>query len=282
MKKQPETYEDLDWAQLRANAMAKKGWKSKTPTDWDQKAKSFSGRNKDSSYVDLFCQHLPLTPATTVLDVGSGPGTLALPMARKAKAVTALDFSPGMLEILQGLADEENLTNITSLCCAWEDDWDEKGVGQHELVVASRSVGVADLYTAIKKLERHATKAIYITDRIGSTPFDAGAFAAVGRSFLPGPDYIYTLNILYTLGIHPEVRTIELDPVNRYRSEEDAYNGFAWMFQDLTSTEERTLRDYVKTRIEGREGDWLLVRRSTTVRWALISWKVREDADNAR
>jgi 2-polyprenyl-3-methyl-5-hydroxy-6-metoxy-1,4-benzoquinol methylase len=109
-----KTYEDINWPLLRENAMERKGWKNKTPKDWDKKARSFSGRNKHNSYTDLFISHIPLEANSSVLDIGSGPGTLAIPLARKTAAVTAIDFSKVMLVTLNEQAEVEGLQNITT------------------------------------------------------------------------------------------------------------------------------------------------------------------------
>ncbi len=100
-----KTFADLDWVSLRANALAKKGWQNKGPKEWDSKAGSFAARNKNAAYVELFLAHLPLEPTMTVLDIGSGPGTLAIPIARRVQAVTAIDFSSAMLEVLREQAE---------------------------------------------------------------------------------------------------------------------------------------------------------------------------------
>lgn len=46
-----------------------------------------------------------LSPGNPVLDLGSGPGLLAIPLARAAMAVTAVDPEPDMLSALRDAAD---------------------------------------------------------------------------------------------------------------------------------------------------------------------------------
>ncbi|MCU0637015.1 MAG: methyltransferase domain-containing protein [Methanothrix sp.] len=69
---------------------------------WDSRAEVFNKRvmkNRERSESQVAM--LGLTSGETVLDVGAGTGRLALPMARLAKSVTALDQSSGMLSCLQ-------------------------------------------------------------------------------------------------------------------------------------------------------------------------------------
>ncbi len=268
----PKIYADIDWTTLRANALAQKGWQEKGPGEWDKKARSFAGRNKSAAYIDLVLEHMVLDPSFTVLDIGSGPGTLAIPLAKRVDSVTAIDFSPGMLDTLETLAREEQVGNIRTVQCAWEDDWQEKGLQPHDIAIASRSIGVKDLSTALSKIDRYATRYVFLTDRIGSTPFEEGAFAALGRPFSPGPDYIYTLNTLYSMGIHPNVTILNLERDVPYPSLAEAMQSYSWMFGDLTGPESLALERYLTGKIICAEGDRVTIRRDSPPRWALIWW----------
>jgi SAM-dependent methyltransferase len=272
MSKTPQTYEDIDWTTLRANAMNRKGWKSKGPKEWDSKAPAFSRRNKDSLYTSLFLSQLPLKSSYTVLDIGSGPGTLAIPIAEKVKKITAVDFSRGMLDTLQEIAAQEQLNNITTIQCAWEDDWYSRGIEPHDIAIASRSMGVRDLAAALKKINSYGEKFIFISDRIGQTPFEESAFTALDRPFQPGPDYIYTLNTLYTLGIYPNVTVLQLETDTAYENIDEAVKSYSWMFKDITREETNLLEKYISERIVERQGDRITVRRDHPHRWALIWW----------
>ena len=60
-------------------------------------------------------RHLDLRPGMTVLDLGCGPGRLAIPLAREVGPqgeVTAVDIQPGMLARAQEKARVANLSNI--------------------------------------------------------------------------------------------------------------------------------------------------------------------------
>jgi len=269
----PQTYGDIDWVTLRENARAKKGWTSKSSSDWDKKAQSFSKRTKDSRYIDLFLAELPLTPSMSVLDIGSGPGTLALPMAPLVKSVTALDYSQGMLDTLATLSQEQQIKNIRPVQCAWEDDWHQKGIEPHDIAIASRSMSVKDLRAALEKINSYGTKYVFISDRIGPTPFEPAAFKALGRSTATGPDYIYTLNILYTMDVHPNVTVLELERDATYSSMDEAINSFSWMFHGITVEEEKILKKYIDSRIIHSDHNGITVRRDSPPRWALIWWK---------
>lgn len=83
------------------------------PATWDSVAAGYAER---IPYFHAWAEEaLRLgapTPDDRVLDVGTGPGTLALLAARHAAHVTAVDFSPGMIAELRNLAARDGLTNV--------------------------------------------------------------------------------------------------------------------------------------------------------------------------
>jgi len=273
------THATLDWKQLWQNARRQKGWSSKGATEWDKKAPSFAARNRNSPFIDLLLMHLPVTPEMTVLDVGCGPGNLALPLARKSRSVTALDFSEKMLEILVSEAQVQNITNITAKRCAWEDDWSALGVAAHDIAIASRSLGVDDLPAAIGKLNDFARRYVYIADRITPTPFAPEAFAAVGRPFHSGPDYIYTLNILYTMGIHPNVTILQPEPDFSFQDLDQAFLTYSWMLKDLDSNEEILLKRFLSEQSRPNPDGTISIPRQHPLRWALIWWEKADESE---
>lgn len=267
------TIADLDFNQLWQNARKQKTWTSKGAADWDRKAESFAARNAGSSYTALFLSRLPLTPDLTVLDMGSGPGTLALPIAGQVRLVTAVDYSAGMLDILNRKAKEDRITNIRTIQGAWEDDWHQISIEKHDLVIASRSLAVDNLAQALQKLNEYAGKFVFIADRIAPTPFDPAAFAAIGRKFDSGPDYIYTVNILYSLGIHPHIDILQLDSDTIFASRDAALQAYIWMIKDLNAVETVALLSYIESRIIHADGEQITIRREHPSRWAVIWWE---------
>jgi SAM-dependent methyltransferase len=270
------TYHDLDWMQLWQNAREQKSWSSKGAADWDKKAASFAVRNYHSPYVALFLSRLPLDKSYSVLDIGSGPGTLALPLAEQVNSVTAIDYSQEMLNILTSHAKEKKLVNIRPILGSWEDDWKDLGIEPHDIAIASRSMNVADLNMAINKLNEHATQYVFITDRIAPSPFDPAAFAAIGREFNCGPDYIYTINILYQLGIHPNVEVLELERDLCFKNMEEALDSYCWMFKEITPTERTLLEQYLQGRTLSSSPEKLVIQREFPPKWAMIWWKKYE------
>jgi SAM-dependent methyltransferase len=269
----PSTYSEIDWNLLWKNARARKSWPGKKVEDWDKNARAFADRNTDSPYAAMVISRLPLDKSLTVLDIGSGPGTLALPLAAYVSAVTAVDYSAQMLKILSTRAKEETFANIRTITGSWEDDWNRLGIGVYDLVIASRSLGVEDLEGALNKIHEHTGRFACIVDRIAPSPFDPAAFKAVGRPLDSGPDYIYTLNILYGMGIHPSIDILELERDLVFPSREKALEIYTWMFKDLSKKECSKLDDYLSSRIIASDEKNVVIRREFPPRWAMIQWK---------
>jgi SAM-dependent methyltransferase len=226
-----------------------------------------------SSYIERLIRAIEPVPEDTVLDVGSGPGTLAVPLGAMVKQVTAIDYSSVMLEELHAAAGSQGIDNIVSVNASWEDDWRQLGVEPHDIAVASRSLAVDDLGAALVKLDRWALKKVVITDRVGAGPFDPEIFAAIGRDFDPGPDYIITVNMLYRMGINARVDFIPAEYSETYASREEAVDSCRWMVDDMNSGERQRFEDHMDERLVRQDdGTWRL-SRSHDPKWAVISWE---------
>lgn len=264
---------DIDWNRIWRESRQRRTCKAKGSTDWDRKAAAFASRNRHSAYIDHLIRIINPEPAATVLDVGSGPGTLAIPLARRVHQVTALDFSARMLEELTAGATAEGVANLTTVKGAWEDDWTALGLAPHDIAVASRSLAVDDLEAALVKLNKFAKQRVYLTDRVGAGPFDPEVFDAVGRPFEPGPDYIITLNMLYRLGIHARVDFIPAEYASSYASRAEAVDSLLWMLEELHPGEAEKFEVYLDTHLSCRaDGTWLVSSRHRPL-WAVLWWE---------
>jgi ubiquinone/menaquinone biosynthesis C-methylase UbiE len=66
----------------------------------------------DQAFYDMLAARFALDGTQRVLDLGTGTGVLALPLAKLVGHVTAIDPEPGMLEEGRKLAAEQDITNI--------------------------------------------------------------------------------------------------------------------------------------------------------------------------
>ena len=267
--------EGLDWNLLWKQAMARKDESVDTRARseyWNRRAPSFASRCHETPYTRTFLEILAPEPQWSVLDVGCGAGTLALPLGECVKAVTAMDFSEGMLEQLVLRRDELGLSNICALHGGWDDDWDALGVGVHDVVIASRSLMVGDLAAALRKLDRASRRGVYLTAPAGYGPSDRRALEAVGRPARKGPDYIYVYNLLHQMGIFANITLIRSEQGRPFEGPEEALDFYRTLIDGLSPEEDRRLQDYLQRELSLRDGKWYLCHQDA-IQWALIWWR---------
>ena len=112
---------------------------------------------------------LEIDPSWSVLDIGAGPGTLALPLSRRARQVTAVEPSSAMVKRLEMHIAEEGISNIRILPKRWEDLSDEE-VGEHDLAIASYSLSFLDMREALLKMDRLAKGRSFSTGLLACSP----------------------------------------------------------------------------------------------------------------
>lgn len=265
------TYMQFDWGRVWRAHHAKKVLQDRKDSHWDKRAKDFTRAVTRGDYIDQFMGLCDVRPGETVLDIGAAAGTLAIPLARRDARVTALEPSVVMRELLTERSVRENVDTIRIVEGRWEDDWDKLGIGEHDVVIASRSLIVSDLGMAVAKLQQHARRRVYLSTLVGDGPFDRNLIAATGRNFTPGVDYIVVLNYLRQIGIYANLTFTTHREARTFTSLDEAVAGLAWMVHEITDTERERLRAYLDTALV-RENGSLRLPRVRTVRWAVLWW----------
>jgi ubiquinone/menaquinone biosynthesis C-methylase UbiE len=88
---------DIDFAEQYREHMRRQPHRAKPREHWDARAATFNEAAFDSAYVQAFLARMNLEGCATLLDVGCGPGTIALSAAPRLQHVYGLDYSSGML-----------------------------------------------------------------------------------------------------------------------------------------------------------------------------------------
>lgn len=252
--------------------------KKYTKEYWNSRSEEYVKNTYNSPYSQQFIEIIKPHKDWTVLDIGCGGGTLAIPLSYLVKEVTAIDISDKMLALLKNQVSQKNITNIVTYNIGWHDNWEEYGIKSHDVVIASRSMITTDLRWGIEKLIKYSNKKIFLTLHVGSGPFDKKIIEAVGRQVPKIPEYIYVYNMLYTMGIHANVCfTTE----NRYKDKifkniDDAYQFVAWMVENITEEERKRLYDFLKQNLV-ETSDGYVWSYAHVVKWAVVWWDVEKN-----
>lgn len=239
---------------------------------WDKRAASFVDHAGKTAYPEAFLRIMEPQEDWTVLDIGCGGGTLALPLAERVKEITAVDYSDKMLEMLGDEIKRRAVKNIKTLRASWDDDWSARGIEPHDIAIASRSLSVDDLHGAILKLISAARKRVYISTIVGDGPYDRRIFNAIGRELIPSVDYIYIYNLLYQMGIPAGISFIPEQSARTFDDPVEVRDYFKWMLNEMTDREAHALDIYIKDNMVMKDGKRVFEYKKA-FKWAVIWWE---------
>ena len=273
----PSTLDSVDFGAIYRAHVQAHGRSGKTSAAWDGRAREYGRHSGRSAYVDAFLSRIDLSDAKSLLDVGCGPGTMAIALARRLEHVVALDHSQTMLEQLREKADAANVGNIQLVHRAWEEPWPEVPVC--DVAIASRSMNVADLEACIDKLHCHARRRIYVTVPAHPSTIDPEILEAAGARVPQTPDLLVLLGLLRQRGTWPNLDIIETPSrLAGCRDFGEFVERLEWTAGKLDAPALDRLRGwYDADAARAASG-------GAPMRWALVSWTVPllvEDKDDS-
>ena len=180
---------------------------------------------KQEERVKLILQDIPVFDNCRVLDIGSGPGTLTIPLAAMAEYVTAVEPASGMRGVLRELAREKGVENIREVSKRWEDTLPEDLEPPYDVVVSSFALGMEDLRESLIKMSAVCRGSVHLFWFVGETSWQAmkrRVWPELHGKVIPAPhktDIIY--NILFQLGHPVEVKRYSYTFYQDYSSVEE-------------------------------------------------------------
>lgn len=221
----------------------------------------------DRCRIERTLDSLPITSKSKVLDIGSGPGALSHLIAKKALHVTAVEPSKEMMGILQHKIKEHEIDNINCVNKRWEEiDVKTDLQGPYDVVFASYSLGMMDMREAIRKMISCTSNYVYLFWIAGKNLWDVYCpdiwNSLHHTEYYPMPKFIVLYNILYQMGIYPNVKVSKLNYVNRFSSFDEAVNYCIPIYRISNSEQEVQLRDYLKTVLK-KDNDSLFLEAQT-------------------
>lgn len=188
----------------------------------------------ESQFTSHQVEMMRLTRSKTVLDVGAGSGRLAIPMARQAKSVTALDRCAELLDCCGSNARDAGIGNVIPHHADWDTFIPGKDLPRHDVVVASRYTGELDLM----QLDAAANELVYV--QLFSGPSTKALLNALLEGIVaPEPEAdveqsgVATIfNELTGYGIEPNILHVPTGFSRWYRDEKEAFADFDWLGVD--------------------------------------------------
>jgi SAM-dependent methyltransferase len=232
-------------------------------------------RSEYSRRVEETLAGLPLDPSSRVLDIGSGPGTLAIPLSPLVREITAVEPAAGMTRVLRRRLVEKEIGNIRVVPLTWEEvDPDRDLSGPYDLVIASLSLSMPDIREAVEKMVRAASGSVHLFWFV-DPPFWEKSYRATwpalhGVPFSPGPKVDCLFMALYQMGIYPDVQMRVLDKRYRFSSRDEMYDYFRARFGVRNTRQEQVMRKYLEG-IARDEGGTLTIPGDSVYAW--IHWE---------
>ncbi|HAG50982.1 MAG: hypothetical protein A2X87_06640 [Deltaproteobacteria bacterium GWC2_42_51] len=208
----------------------------------------------------------------TFLDVGAGCGTLAIPLSKAGKSVTALDPSPAMIKLLSEEIKKKRLRNIKPVQAAWGD----VELKPHDVIICANVPELLkDSIDFLKQANTLAKKAIFLIE--GADP-NADKFyykelypLLFNKPFLQRTDYLKTYIDLHELGIFANVEIIEYNFDQPFDDMNEALEFWKEYMGIVTGEHDEKLRNFLENKLE-RFKEGLVARfhkRSAVIWW----WK---------
>lgn len=200
---------DIDWAELWKTNRMHATLSESTLHYWSDRTYRFKATSRPSGYARAFLERTHLGDGESVIDMGCGAGTLALPIAMEGHKVFACDYSQPMLDRLEQFAGMAGVSsNIETYHVSWADSWDDLPVA--DVFIASRSLCTRDLYTSITNMEAHTRRRCIVTVPTRFSPrHDSTMLEAIGRHGIVPSEDVYVTNLLMQMGRLPELSYIK-------------------------------------------------------------------------
>ena len=239
---------------------------------WQPYARFFrlDPRREDDPVLDALLSMVE--PDSTALDVGGGAGRLALPMALRCKHVTVVEPSSSMIEQLREAASEAAIENYSVTQALWdvaEADAADLALCAHVLY------GVADIEPFIRKLEAHANSVVVVLVFVESPMNRISRFwkPVHGEERIDMPALPELMNVLWEMGIYPDVQMMEPVKSDRFEDREVALTQLRnRLYVRAGSQEDDRLKGAMDELLEDVEGG-VRVKEVPLVRQGYLSWR---------
>jgi len=222
----------------------------------------------------LAAMHIPA--GSTVLDIGAGPGTLAVPLAKEGCRVTVVEPSKPMKQAMDEYRSFlEVEADIGVIPEVWE-DVEVENLDKYDYVISSFALSVPDLKEALAKMDQAAEKEVHIfwfmNDAVWDVTYSKLWESLHGEKYWPKPKADVVWNCLYQMGIYADITVYPMRDNRGYPDLRSAVEDYADRMDAHDERQKTIIEDYLQNVLVKREDGNLGFPEEGL--YAHISWKV--------
>ncbi|HJJ48529.1 MAG TPA: class I SAM-dependent methyltransferase [Methanocorpusculum sp.] len=216
-----------------------------------------------------------IEPGSSVLDIGAGPGTLAIPLALAGCRVTALEPSEAMREAMQVYRQVTGAPEISSVASRWEDAGD---VGKFDYVISSYAFMFGNIRDVISRMNNAARREVHIFWFFKSPSASRGNVdlwpRLYGEEYCHDPTADVLWNVLCQLGIYANIVVEQRKKNQAFAEMEDLYADFEKRMVVKDECQRKIVREYVDEKVVSTKDGFVVPGYTLS---AHIWWKKEED-----
>ena len=273
---------DLDWREVWEEMQKQRmkplkitfdpEFRDKFAEDYSEMAKYNNyeyGRNATEALSEL------LDDDFEVLEIGSGPGVLTIPLAEKVKKIVAVESSKTAVNYLRGNIKESQVENVEVMNENWLEIDDREIEGRFDFVVCSHFLWqVKDIEKHLKRMENASNKYCAIIQPAGRDILVKEMWTKITGEgyegeFDPDGDY-FVYFILRQLGRLVNVRIMEYTIEKTFEQEVRYIASFIGKYVEVDTHVKEVIEKYASDRLR----DLDMEKFSAVVMW----WQLEKGA----